>query len=159
MYSATQLITFQPAIHFKINEDVSFYSIGLSYFIQHLMLTFTFNNFKLSGFLSHVLQKPASTQEKLLQRYVLQRTVLSVNNSLLRLPSILTKPESSSTSIQLQLPSTATFTTSNFVTVNSISRNQLAFVQPSSGSERVIKFPVYTVNFDLTSFIAPCLLH
>ena len=158
-YSAKQLILFQPTIHVQINEDVSFYSSGLSHFTQHLMLTFAFNNFKVSDFLSHVQQKLASAQGKLLQRYILQRTVMSVNNSLLRLPSILTKPESSSTSIQLQLPSTATFTTSNFVTVNSISRNQLAFVQPSSGSERVIKFPVYTVNFDLTSFIAPCLLH
>jgi hypothetical protein len=62
--------------------------------------------------------------------------------------------------IQHSITSTATATPmiSNFVTVNSISRNQLSFHQPSSGSERVIKFPVYTVNFDLTSLIAPCWL-
>lgn len=63
--------------------------------------------------------------------------------------------------IQHSIASTATTTPiiSNFVTVNSISRNQLSFHQPSSGSERVIKFPVYTVNFDLTSLIAPWWLH
>lgn len=104
-----------------------------------------------------------SAERNLLQFRILQCTVTTVNNSgigsLLWLRSFLTEPELSCTSLQLQIPSTATSAISNFVTVNSISRNQLPFHRPSSGSERVIKFPVYTVNFDLTSLIAPCSLH